>query len=102
MMTSSVGVQYAANVACGHIERDEGQLAVIEKMMRLEKQIADYRQSKSSELRLTVREPGACAVVDQGPLYLRRSRTRQDDADGFIFPKAARLNENAVRIFMNS
>jgi len=40
-MTSSVATRYTAAVAAGRIERDEGQLAVVEKMAQLEARISD-------------------------------------------------------------
>ena len=47
---SSVATRYAANVAAGRIERDDAQLAIIEKMMRLEERISEYCSRKSSAL----------------------------------------------------
>src|SRR5215813_2654785 len=41
LMTSSVATRYTAAVAAGRIERDEGQLAVVEKMAQLEALISD-------------------------------------------------------------
>jgi cell division protein ZapE len=49
-MASSVANRYAADVAAGRIERDEAQLAVVEKMTRLEERISEYLSRKSSAL----------------------------------------------------
>jgi cell division protein ZapE len=49
-MASSVATQYAADVAAGRIERDEAQLAIVEKMTRLEERILEYLSRKSSAL----------------------------------------------------
>jgi cell division protein ZapE len=45
---SSVATRYAANVAAGRIERDNAQLAVIEKMTELEARIAEYRLTRKT------------------------------------------------------
>jgi cell division protein ZapE len=50
-MASSVATRYAANVAAGRIESDDAQLAMIEKMARLEERIShDHSAQKSSAL----------------------------------------------------
>jgi cell division protein ZapE len=49
-MASSVATRYAADVAAGRIERDDAQLAVVEKMARLEERISEYLSRKSSTL----------------------------------------------------
>jgi cell division protein ZapE len=49
-MASSVATRYAADVAAGRIERDDAQLAVVEKMARLEERISEYLSRKSSAL----------------------------------------------------
>jgi len=49
-MASSIANRYAANVAAGRIERDDAQLAIAEKMMRLEERISEYLSRKSSAL----------------------------------------------------
>jgi cell division protein ZapE len=45
---SSVATRYAANVAAGRIERDNAQLAIIEKMTALEARIAQYRLTRKT------------------------------------------------------
>jgi len=47
-MASSVTAQYAAGVAAGRVERDPAQLAVIEKMARLEGRIEQNRLTRKS------------------------------------------------------
>jgi cell division protein ZapE len=47
-MANSVATRYAAAVDTGRIERDEAQLAVVEKMARLEAQLADRRLAHKS------------------------------------------------------
>ena len=49
-IASSVADRYAADVAAGRIERDDAQLAIVEKMTRLEEQISEYLSRKSSAL----------------------------------------------------
>jgi len=49
-MASSVANRYAADVAAGRIEHDGAQLAIVEKMTRLEEQISEYLSRKSSAL----------------------------------------------------
>ncbi|MBO0715960.1 MAG: cell division protein ZapE, partial [Rhizobiales bacterium] len=49
-IASSVANRYAADVAAGRIERDDAQLAIVEKMTRLEERIAEYLSRKSSAL----------------------------------------------------
>jgi cell division protein ZapE len=47
-MANSVTAQYAAGVAAGSVESDDGQLAVLDKMARLETRIAEYRLARKS------------------------------------------------------
>jgi len=47
-MTNSITAQYAAGVAAGRVESDAAQLAVLEKMARLETRIAEYRLTRKS------------------------------------------------------
>jgi cell division protein ZapE len=49
-MVSSVANRYAADVAASRIERDDAQLAIVEKMTRLEERISEYLSRKSSAL----------------------------------------------------
>ena len=49
-MASSVANRYAADVATGRVERDDAQLAIVEKMTRLEERISEYLSRKSSAL----------------------------------------------------
>jgi cell division protein ZapE len=49
-MASSVANRYAADVAASRIERDDAQLAIVEKMTRLEERISEYLSRKSSAL----------------------------------------------------
>jgi cell division protein ZapE len=48
LMASSIAAFYAANVAAGRIESDDAQLAVVEKLVRLEARIAEYRLARKS------------------------------------------------------
>src|SRR5262249_45527824 len=47
-MPASVSVQYAARVAAGKIERDDAQLAVVERLAQLEKALAEHRLARKS------------------------------------------------------
>ena len=47
-MANSVTAHYAAGVASGRVESDDAQLAVLEKMARLETRIAEYRLARKS------------------------------------------------------
>ncbi|MFZ0607398.1 MAG: cell division protein ZapE [Xanthobacteraceae bacterium] len=47
-MSNSVTAHYAASVAAGRVESDEAQLAVIERMARLEVHIAEHRLARKS------------------------------------------------------
>jgi len=47
-MASSIAAFYAASVAAGRLERDDAQLAVVEKLTRLEARIAVYRLARKS------------------------------------------------------
>jgi cell division protein ZapE len=47
-MTSSITARYAAGVAAGRIERDAAQLAVVDKLARLEERIVEYRLARKS------------------------------------------------------
>ena len=47
-MTSTVTSQYAAAVAAGRVESDAAQLSVINKLMRLEAQVVEYRLARKS------------------------------------------------------
>ncbi len=47
-MTNSVTAHYAAAVAAGRVESDEAQLAVLERMARLEAHIAEHRLARKS------------------------------------------------------
>jgi cell division protein ZapE len=49
-MASSVANRYGADAAAGRIERDDAQLAIVEKMTRLEERISEYLSRKSSAL----------------------------------------------------
>ena len=49
-MGSSVANRYATDVAASRIERDDAQLAIVEKMTRLEERISEYLSRKSSAL----------------------------------------------------
>jgi len=49
-MASSVANRYATDVAASRIERDDAQLAIVEKMTRLEERISEYLSRKSSAL----------------------------------------------------
>ena len=47
-MASSVATCYDANVAAGRIERDEAQIAIVEKMTRLEQRVLEHRPARNS------------------------------------------------------
>ena len=47
-MASSITAQYAAGVAAGHVGSDDAQLAVIERLARLEVRIAEHRLARKS------------------------------------------------------
>jgi cell division protein ZapE len=47
-MASSVATRYAANVAAGRIERDDAQLAIVEKMLELEERISRHQSTRKS------------------------------------------------------
>jgi len=47
-MASSIAKSYAAGVAAGRLERDDAQLAVVERLERLEASIAEYRSARNS------------------------------------------------------
>ena len=47
-MSASVSVQYAARVAAGEIEFDEGQQAVVERLGVLERRLAEHRLARKS------------------------------------------------------
>jgi cell division protein ZapE len=47
-MASSITARYASGVADGSIERDAAQLAVVERLARLETRLADYRLARKS------------------------------------------------------
>jgi len=48
VMASSVATCYDANVAAGRIERDEAQIAIVEKMTRLEQRVLEHRPARNS------------------------------------------------------
>jgi cell division protein ZapE len=47
-MASSVATRYDANVASGRIERDDAQLAIVEKLTQLEERIAQHNSTRNS------------------------------------------------------
>jgi cell division protein ZapE len=47
-MPASISVQYAARVAAAKIERDDAQLAVVERLAQLEKRLAEHRLARKS------------------------------------------------------
>jgi cell division protein ZapE len=47
-MPASISVQYAACVAAAKIERDDAQLAVVDKLAQLEKRLAEHRLARKS------------------------------------------------------
>jgi len=47
-MTSSITARYATGVAAGKIERDVAQLAVVDRLARLEARLAEYRLARKS------------------------------------------------------
>jgi cell division protein ZapE len=47
-MSSSITAQYAAAVAAGRAERDRAQLAVVERLARLEGEIVEHRLARKS------------------------------------------------------
>jgi cell division protein ZapE len=47
-MAGSVATRYAGNLAAGRIERDDAQLAVVEKLSQLEARISEHRPARNS------------------------------------------------------
>jgi len=47
-MTSSITARYATGVAAGKIERDVAQLAVVDRLARLEARLVEYRLARKS------------------------------------------------------
>ena len=47
-MPSSIIAQYAAGVAAGRVERDAAQLAVVDRLARLEGEIIEHRLARKS------------------------------------------------------
>ncbi len=47
-MASSITARYAAGVAAGKVERDTAQVAVVDKLARLEERIVEYRLARKS------------------------------------------------------
>ena len=47
-MAGSVATRYAGNLAAGRIERDDAQLAVVEKLSQLETRISEHRPTRNS------------------------------------------------------
>ena len=47
-MTNSITARYAAGVAAGRVERDAAQLAVVDRLARLEARIAEHRLARKS------------------------------------------------------
>ena len=97
-MASSVADRYAADVAAGRIERDDAQLAIVEKMTRLEQGIAEYLSRKSSAL------DWLFAGREQPPvkgLYIYGEVGRGKTMLMDLFLTAVRSSENAVRTSTN-
>jgi cell division protein ZapE len=47
-MTTSITARYAAGVAAGRVERDAAQVAVVDRLARLEERIVEYRLARKS------------------------------------------------------
>jgi cell division protein ZapE len=86
-MVSSVAAQYAGNVGCGRIERDEAQLSMVEKMTQLEERIAEYRLAKSSGL---------------GSLFVSRERAVSSIKGLYIYGEVGRGKTMLMDFFFES
>jgi cell division protein ZapE len=87
-MASSVATRYAANVAAGRIERDDAQLAIVEKMTSLERRIADHR--------LTRRSSGL------GWLFASRERAQPPIKGLYIYGEVGRGKTMLMDLFFES
>jgi predicted ATPase len=90
--------RYAADVAASRIKHDDAQLAIVEKMTRLEERISEYLSRKSSAL------DWLFASREQSPiegLYIYGEVGRGKTMLMDLFLTAVRSSENAVRTSTN-
>jgi cell division protein ZapE len=87
-MPASISVQYAARVAAGKIERDVAQLAIVERLAQLEKELAEHRVArKSSSL---------------GWLFAARARERQLVKGVYIYGEVGRGKTMLMDLFFDA
>jgi cell division protein ZapE len=87
-MPASISVQYAARVAAGKIERDVAQLAIVERLAKLEKELAEHRLArKSSSL---------------GWLFAARARERQLVKGVYIYGEVGRGKTMLMDLFFDA
>jgi len=87
-MPASVSVQYAARVAAGKIERDDAQLAVVERLAQLEKALAEQRLArKSSSL---------------GWLFAARARDKETIKGVYIYGEVGRGKTMLMDLFFEA
>jgi len=69
-MPASISVQYSSRVAAGKIESDDAQLAVIERLARLERELAEHRLARKSSSLGWLFAPAARARATVKGVYL--------------------------------
>jgi cell division protein ZapE len=87
-MPASISVQYAARVAAAKLERDDAQLAVVERLTQLEKRLAEHRLArKSSSL---------------GWLFAARSRDNEPIKGLYIYGEVGRGKTMLMDLFFEA
>jgi cell division protein ZapE len=87
-MPASISVQYAARVAAGKIERDDAQLAVVDRLAQLEKALAEHRLArKSSSL---------------GWLFASRAREKETIRGVYIYGEVGRGKTMLMDLFFDA
>ena len=87
-MPASISVQYAARIAAGKIERDVAQLAIVERLAQLEKELAEHRLArKSSSL---------------GWLFGSRARDRDTIKGVYIYGEVGRGKTMLMDLFFDA
>jgi len=100
-MASYVATCYDANVAAGRIERDEAQIAIVEKMTRLEQRVLEHRPARNSSALAWLFASRERAPPPIRGLYVYGEVGRGKTMLMDLFLKAARSSENAALISMN-